>query len=568
MGMIRFPEHHILLIDRDKKMKKTIATAFFTGLLILAPWIFTGSYDKEFEWSKNLDIYQSLLRELDLYYVDEIDPGKMVRTGIDQSMKTLDPYTVYIPESQIEDLQLMTTGEYGGIGATVGQDREKIYISDPYEGTPAQKAGLRAGDVILKIDDRPVAGKTISEISDLMKGEVGSDVRMTVERPFANRQLTVAMKREKIRFDNVPYFKKLGNGCGYIRLTGFTEGAGREVKSALLDLKQQGATRVIIDLRGNPGGLLLEAVEIMNIFVPKGQEVVSTKGKARQWDAVYNCRYEPVDTLIPVAVLVNSSSASASEIVAGAMQDLDRGVVIGQRTFGKGLVQTTRDLSYNAKLKLTTAKYYIPSGRCIQALDYTNRRPDGSVGQIPDSLTTAFKTRAGRPVRDGGGIVPDIKVDPLTLSGMTTSLIYQRKLFNYATRFRNSNDSIEPAAAFKLAADVYDDFGKYLKSEKFTYRTAREDAIKELVESVKSEKYYEQSKDLIGQLSETLKHDLDNDLELFRPEVEPLLAEEIIGRYFYQKGRIEFMTREDQTIREAGRILADPSEYARILMKK
>lgn len=549
-------------------MKKTITTAIITGLLVLAPLIFTGSYDKEFEWSKNLDIYQSLLRELDLFYVDEIDPGKMIRTGIDQSMKTLDPYTVYIPESQIEDLELMTTGEYGGVGAQVGRERGKIYISDPYEGTPAQKAGLRAGDIILKIDDRSVEGKTMTEISGLMKGEIGSEIRMTVERPFINKQLTVTMKREKIRFDNVPYFAKLEDGSGYIRLTGFTEGAGREVKTALLNLKQQGVTRLILDLRSNPGGLLFEAVEIMNLFVPKSQEIVSTKGKAKQWDAVYSCRYEPVDTLIPVAVLVNSSSASASEIVAGAMQDLDRGVIIGQRTFGKGLVQTTRDLSYNAKLKLTTAKYYIPSGRCIQALDYSNRRPDGSVGQIPDSLTSVFRTRFGRPVRDGGGIVPDIQVDPLTLSGMATSLVYQNKLFNYATRFRNSTDSIPPAGTFRLAPEVFADFAGYLKSEKFTYRTAREDAMEELVKSVKSEKYYEQSKDLIDELSSSIKHNLDKDMELFKPEVESLLAEEIIGRYYFQKGRIEYMIKDDQSVRKAVQILSEPSEYKKILGKK
>ncbi len=549
-------------------MNKKIRTTILALILLTAPVIFYGNYDKEFEWSKNLDIYQSLLRELDLFYVDETDPGKLIKTGIDQTLKTLDPYTVYIPESQIEDIELMTTGEYGGVGALIGQDGNRIYITDPYEGSPAEKAGLRAGDIILKIDDRPVEGKKVSEISQIMKGEIGSMVRLTVERPYVSKPVTVSLVREKIRFHNVPFYQKLPDGTGYIRITGFTEGAGREVKEAFLDLKQQGITEVILDLRNNPGGLLFEAVEMINIFVPRGQEIVSTRGKAKQWEARYSCRHEVIDSLIPLAILVNSSSASASEIVAGAVQDLDRGVIFGQRTFGKGLVQTTRDLSYNAKLKLTTAKYYIPSGRCIQALDYTNRRPDGSVGHIPDSLTSEFTTKGGRKVRDGGGIVPDVAVEARVLSGMATSLFYQNKLFDYATKFRNQNETISKPDIYVLSEETYDDFKQFLNEDKFTYQTASEDALNSLIKSAKTEKYYEQSRDLIDQLGRIVTHNLDKDLELFKPEVKALLAEEIIGRYYFQRGKVENMIRNDQGISEAVKILKNQDEYRRILGQK
>lgn len=546
-------------------MKRTYKTLIATIALLLAPALFTGWYDKEFEWSKNLEIYHSMVRELEMYYVDETDPGKLIRTSIDKMLQTLDPYTVYIPESQTEDLQLMTTGEYGGVGATIGQDSTSVFISDPYEGSPAAKADLRAGDIIKKVDDRSVEGKTTAEISPLMKGPIGSTVSLTVERPYTREKITVTLTREKIRFPNVPFFSMVDAGTGYIRLSGFTEGAGREVRDALLNLKDRGAGSIILDLRSNPGGLLIEAVEVMNLFVPKGQEIVTTRGKSKQWEATYSCRNEPVDTLIPVAVLVNSGSASAAEIVAGAMQDLDRGIIIGQRTFGKGLVQTTRSLSYNANLKLTTAKYYIPSGRCIQALDYTNRRPDGSVGHIPDSLTSEFRTRNGRTVKDGGGIVPDILVDQQQLSRMASNLVYSNHLFDFATKIRNTHPQISKPADFILTDELYAEFRDFLATRHFTYETASENALQSLIRSSKAEKYYESAKPLLTELEKSLSHNLDKDLNILKPEISMLLADEIIGRYFFEKGRIEYMLRDDDGLSGAMVLLKNPEEYRKVL---
>ncbi len=546
-------------------MKKILRSLILTGLLLVAPALLTSSYDKEFEWSKNLEIFHSLIRELELYYVDETDPAKMIRTGIDQIMKTLDPYTVYYPESQVEDIQLMTTGEYGGVGALIGQDSLGVYISDPYEGTPAQKAGLRAGDRIIKVDGKSVNGKTTKDISPMMKGTIGTTLELTVERPMVKGQLTFTMQRDKIRFENVPYFGKLADGSGYIRLTGFTEGASQEVKKALISLKDQGAKGVVLDLRNNPGGLLIEAVDIVNLFVPQGQEIVSTRGKSKMWEATYNCRYQPVDTLIPVTILVNSGSASASEIVAGAMQDLDRGVIVGQRTYGKGLVQTTRDLSYNAKIKLTTAKYYIPSGRCIQALDYTNRRADGSVGHIPDSLVSEFKTKRGRIVKDGGGVMPDFLVEQKSLSGMTSNLYYQNMIFDYATQYRNTHDQIPSPGVFEIKDSDYQDFRSFLISKKFTYATESEDALDDLIKSAKKEKYFDRAQAALDELRSKLSHNMDKDLEAFKPEIRDMLADEIVGRYFYQKGRIQYMLRDDDGLARAQALLANPAEYRKKL---
>ena len=546
-------------------MKRIVRSLFLTGLLLVSPILFISSYDKEFEWSKNLDIFHSLLRELELYYVDETDPSKLIKTGMDQIMKTLDPYTVYIPESQIEDIQLMTTGEYGGVGALIGQDSAGAYITDPYEGSPAQRAGLRAGDRIVKVDDKTVIGKTNEDISPMMKGNIGTSIKITVERPFVNGQISVNLIREKIRFHNVPYFAKLSDGNGYIRLSGFTEGASGEVKQAVLKLKEQGAKGLVLDLRNNPGGLLFEAVDIMNLFVHRGQEIVSTRGKSKMWEATYSCRYEPIDTLIPITVLVNSGSASAAEIIAGAMQDLDRGVIIGQRTFGKGLVQTTRDLSYNAKIKLTTAKYYIPSGRCIQALDYTNRRADGSVGHVPDSLVSEFRTKTGRIVKDGGGVLPDVLVETQLLSGMSSNLIYQNMIFNYATKYRNTHEQIAVPASYALNDKDYQDFKGFLVNEKFTYETSSEDALDQLIKSAKREKYYDLSKSVIEELRTKLSHNLDKDLISFKPEITNLVADEIIGRYFFQKGRIEYMLRDDSGLAKAQAVLAAPDSYRKTL---
>ena len=399
--------------------------------------------EKLFQIDKNLDIYYTLIRELNLFYVDEINPNDLVKTSIDQMLESLDPYTTYIPESDMEDFRFMTTGEYAGIGALIGKQRDHIIISEPYEGFPAQKSGLKAGDILLEVAGKGTEDMSTEDVSNLLKGPANQVVKVKIERPGVKKPFDVDIVREQIQIDAVPYYGMLDDKIGYIRLSSFTANCGDEVKQIVKELKEKHhAQSLILDLRSNPGGLLNEAVKIVNIFVPKGVEVVSTKGKVKQWDKEYDATEQPVDTVMPLAVLVNRGSASASEIVSGALQDLDRAVIIGTRTFGKGLVQTTRDLSYNTKLKVTTAKYYIPSGRCIQALDYSHRNEDGSVGVVPDSLISEFTTRKGRKVYDGGGVTPDVKVDLDQLSSLSYNLMRDYMVFDFATLYANQHESI------------------------------------------------------------------------------------------------------------------------------
>lgn len=544
---------------------KKLRSFLLLALLLLIPVGFSGYIDKDFELSKNLDIYYSLMRELNLFYVDETDPGALVKNSIDQMLEHLDPYTVYIPESQMEDLELMTTGEYGGIGALIRQRKEQILITDIHEGFPAYKAGLKAGDVIKEVDGRSIGDFSSAQISEMMKGPVGTAISMEVLRPIKEQTIKVDMVRERIRIDNVPYFDILDGTTGYIRLAGFTQGAAKEVEAAFLAMKAQGITQLILDLRSNPGGLLVEAVDIMNIFVPQNQEIVSTKGKVKQWNQTYYCRKQPSDIEIPVAVLINSQSASASEIVAGAMQDLDRGVIIGQRSFGKGLVQTTRDLSYNSKLKITTAKYYIPSGRCIQALDYTHRREDGSVGKVPDSLISEFRTTKDRIVYDGGGIVPDIQIENRMLSRISTAMIYQDKFFDFATQIQNTRDSITEPKKFVLDEQEFQNYVGHLVADSFHYETASALKLQELADIVQKEKYEDIAGPQLKELRELLKSDLKKDVESFNGEIRSLLSEEILSRYYYQKGRIAFMLREDPAVLKALSILNDRENYRLLL---
>jgi carboxyl-terminal processing protease len=379
--------------------------------------------NKNFEIAKNLEIYYSLFRELNMFYVDDVNPNNLVKTSIDEMLESLDPYTNYISEDQMEDFRFMTTGEYAGIGALIGNQNGKIVISEPYEGFPAQKFGLKAGDIILKVEDKSTEHMTTEDVSNMLKGAAKKPVRLNILRPGDNKAFEINVVREKIIIDAIPFYGMLDDKTAYIRLSNFTASSGDGVKNAFLELKKNKPDALILDMRSNPGGLLQEAVKIVNLFVPKGEEIVSTRGKVKQWDKTYIATSAPIDTTIRIAVLTNSHSASASEIVAGAMQDLDRGIVVGSRTFGKGLVQTTRDLSYNTKLKVTTAKYYTPSGRCIQSLDYTQRNEDGSVGHVPDSLITEFRTKKGRKVYDGGGIVPDVVLEPEQLSNLSAALL-------------------------------------------------------------------------------------------------------------------------------------------------
>lgn len=541
------------------------------GIVIVGICAFAISFysfkqdDKNFQIAKNLDIYYTLFRELNLFYVDEVDPTKLVKTSIDKMLESLDPYTNFIPEDDVEDFRFMTTGEYAGIGALISKQHGKIIISEPYEGFPAQKSGLKAGDILLEVAGKSTEKLSTEDVSALLKGPAQKAVVVKIQRYGQKKPMEIEIMREKIQIDPVPYYGMLDKETGYIRLSNFTENCTERVKVALIELKEkQGAKTLVLDLRSNPGGLLMEAVRIANLFVPKGQEIVSTRGKVKQWDKVYTATESPVDTIMPIAVLVNRGSASASEIVAGAIQDLDRGMIIGTRTFGKGLVQTTRDLSYNAKLKITTAKYYIPSGRCIQALDYTHRNEDGSVGIIPDSLISKFQTKKGRIVFDGGGVAPDVAVEDEMLSNLATNLVTGSVIFDYATYFSSKTDKISSPEEFIITPETYADFIKYVKDQDFKYESRTEAELENLLDVAKREKYYDISKDEFEKLKQKLGHNLDQDMEHFKKEISELLTDEIVSRYYYQKGAIKAALRDDSDISKALEILHKPDGYAAI----
>ncbi len=541
------------------------------GLVIVGILVFAISFysfkqdDKNFQIAKNLDIYYTLFRELNLFYVDDVDATKLVKTSIDKMLESLDPYTNFIPEDDVEDFRFMTTGEYAGIGALISKQKGKILIAEPYEGFPAQKSGLRAGDVLLEVAGKSTEKLSTEDVSSLLKGPAGKTVVVKVERYGQKKPFDITIIREKIQIDPVPYYGMLDNETGYILLSNFTMDCTERVKMALLDLKEKhGAKSLVLDLRSNPGGLLIEAVRVANLFIPKGQEIVSTRGKVKQWDKVYTATENPVDTIIPLTVLVNRGSASASEIVAGAIQDLDRGIIIGNRTFGKGLVQTTRDLSYNSKLKITTAKYYIPSGRCIQALDYAHRNEDGSVGVVPDSLISKYTTKKGRIVFDGGGVVPDFKVEAEALSNLTINLVTQSVVFDFATYFNSKTEKIASPEEFKISPEIFADFTQYVKNLDFKYETKTEKELDQLLEVAKKEKYYERSKDEFEKLKIMLGHSLDQDLEHFKDEISEQLANEIITRYHYQKGAIKAALRDDPEVKKAIEVLHKPEGFASI----
>ncbi len=521
---------------------------------------------RDFRIAKNLDIFLSLYRELNTFYVDEVNPDKLVKTGIDNMLKSLDPYTVYYPESESDEVAFMTTGKYGGIGSLIRDGGEYVVISLVYKNFPADLAGIRAGDLLKKVDGTSLKGADTEDVSQKLKGNPGTIVTLTIERN--GKEIDVPVKREKIEIPSVPFYGMLDDETGYIRFTNFTQNCTEEVKDALLKLKNENARKIVLDLRSNPGGLLTEAVDIVNLFMGPGNEIVSTKGKVKQFDESFKTTKPAVDQNIPLAIIINRGSASASEIVAGAIQDLDRGVVVGQRSYGKGLVQITRPLSYNTQLKVTTAKYYIPSGRCIQALDFSNPNEDGSVGIIPDSLITEFKTRNGRVVRDGGGISPDIDVVPPALSQIAAELYMRNYIFDYATRYFWAHPAPESPEKFSITDQVYSDFKNYLGERKFSYSTITELSLNELISNAKREKYYDIHKDLFSELQKELMHTLDNDLETFRSEIAELLADEIIGRYFYEEGSIKFSLGTDEQVKRAVEILKRGDEYNSILQGK
>ncbi|MFW6042926.1 MAG: S41 family peptidase [Marinilabiliaceae bacterium] len=523
--------------------------------------------DEKFSIVKNLDIFYSLFRELNTYYVDETDPEKLVETSIESMLESLDPYTDYIPESEMDDFNFMTTGNYAGIGALITRKGDNVYVSEPYKGFPADEAGIKAGDKILAIDGEEMKGKPTDQVSNHLKGPAKSEVTVTVERYGEEDPMDIEIVRRNIQINPVSYHGMVDDETGLIILNNFTRDCTREVEKALEELKEkEGAEKVILDLRGNPGGLMEEAVNLANLFLPKGSEVVSTKGKIERWDKDYRAPREPVDTVIPLTVLIDRRSASASEIVAGAIQDHDRGVIVGNRSFGKGLVQTTRNLPYNTKLKVTTAKYYIPSGRCIQAHDYSELNEDGSLSYVPDSLISKHETAKGRTVYDGGGISPDVIVDNDRYSNVIYALMSQQTIFGYANRFQAEHDSLPEPSEFSVTDEIYEDFVSYVESlDDFRYTSESKERYKKLEEAAREEGYYEVNNDVFKEMREKLDVDVSHDLQTFRDEVERLLADELLKRYYYRSGAIKHSLDKDRDLNEAIEVLNDEARYKGIL---
>ena len=542
-------------------ISKKIVTIFF---IVLFSSQLKSQTDSYFEVSKNLEIFTDLYKELDFYYVDDINSGDLMKTAIDEMLMSLDPYTTYIPETDIEDYRFMTTGQYGGIGAMITKRKNFVYISEPYEGFPAQKAGLMAGDKLLEINGTSAEGKSTEEISSILKGQPNTEVSILIERN--GERLTKRFKREKVTVKSIPYYGLLENGVGYIKLRSFTRNCANEVKSALVDLKsQESLNGIILDLRSNPGGLLNESIDIVNLFVDKGEEIVTTKGKIKTWEKTYSSKNTPIDMNTPLIILINSGSASASEIVSGSVQDLDRGVIIGKKSFGKGLVQQTRKLPYNSQLKVTVAKYYIPSGRCIQSLDYSNRNEDGGVGKVADSLISTFKTRNGRVVRDGGGINPDINTKREDISDISISLMSKNLIFDFATDFNYKNNTIPDIENFVITDDIFLNFVSFLQDKDYEYTTTTEEALEIFKEITIEEETSELLSEYITAISDVINTNKNNDLFNNKTEIKKLLASEIVSRYYYQEGRIKESIKHDVDIKEALKLFQNIEEYKTIL---
>lgn len=542
---------------------------FLTALIVITVIVCGANAlkedDKNFEISKHMNIFATLFRDVNMFYVDEINPGDIMTTGIRAMLQSLDPYTVYYPESEMEDVKLMTTGEYAGIGSIISKKGNQVIIREPYKGSPADLAGLLPGDVILSIDGHSTKDKDVESVSEMLKGQPGKEITLKIQRKYEDKPLEKKAIRKNIQLPSVPYYGLVNDSTGYIYLSSFTAKAAEEVRKAITDLKSRKARSLILDLRGNSGGLLDQAVEIVNYFVPKGSKVVNTKGKVKQWDKEHYAEKNPIAPDMPLVVLIDRASASASEIVSGALQDLDRAVLIGERSFGKGLVQTVRDLAYNTKLKVTTAKYYIPSGRCIQALDYTHRNPDGSVGKLPDSLITEYSTSTGRKVYDGGGIMPDVKMEPDEYAKITQEFVLQDITFDFVNDYALQHPKVAAIEDFKISDKIYEEFKNYLKTNQFSYVTESQRALEKLTEIAKAERYYDSSKECIDRLKKDFSHSVDRDMNLFKEEIVSFLTEQFIQRYYYAEGVLQYKTHHDKNIDKATEVLADQEAYRRIL---
>lgn len=554
--------------------KRTLIGALVV-LMALGLSSFKQEDDRNFQIAKNLDIFNAIFKELDLFYVDTLNPEKVIQNGVNGMLALTDPYTEYYPEEEVSSLKEMITGKYGGIGAAIRyyKKKDRIAVIEPIEGMPAAEAGVKAGDIILSVGGKDMVRGDLKpqefseKVSEALRGEPGTSFILKVLRPLKNDSTVMEFKitRKNIRNNPVPYYGMVHDSIGYLALSGFTDNCAKDVKKAFIELKDKGAKALILDLRDNGGGSLQEAVDIVNFFIPKGKEIVVTKGKIRQAAGSFKTANEPIDTGMPLAVLVNGNTASASEILSGSMQDLDRAVIIGTRTYGKGLVQTTRQLPYNGTLKVTTSKYYIPSGRCIQAIDYAKKNADGSVARIPDSLTHVFYTAAGREVRDGGGIRPDIEVKGDKFPNILFYLLNDDLIFDYATQYCLTHPALVSVDSLQITNEDYADFKKLVKDANFTYDRQSEQMLKTLKEVAEFEGYMEGAAEEFKALEQKLNHNLDRDLDYFSGPIKEQIAEEVATRYFFERGAAMQRLKDDADLKKAIEVLTSPAEYRKIL---
>lgn len=540
-------------------MKKlTLLAALLIVLSVIAS---AATRSKKSEISRNLDIFNALYKELQTFYVDSIDAEKSINTAIAAMLNDIDPYTEYFSSKEQDQFRTMTTGEYGGIGSVIQQSDQGVIVVEPYKGSPAQMAGLRPGDIFLMIDGDSVTSLSSDKVSEKLKGQSGSTLKLRMKRPWVKSDsiLNFELKRAKIQMPSVPYFGMIRPGVGYVSLTTFNEKSYPEVRAGVEQLIKDGAKSLILDLRGNGGGIVEGAIDILGLFLPKGTTVLTTRGKGVLNEKIYRTSVNPIDTKIPLAVLVDGGTASSAEIVTGALQDLDRAVIIGNRSFGKGLVQSTRELPYDGLLKVTVAKYYIPSGRLIQAIDYSHRNPDGSVARIPDSLTNVFKTAGGREVRDGGGITPDVKIEYPEVNRLTYNVVRDNWAFNFANKYAAEHDTVASPETFVVTDEIYGQFKDFIDPARFNYDKVCENAVDQLREIAKVEGYMNDStKVQFDILASMLKHDLGHDLDINRKNLTPYIAREILNRYYFNRGEVIYSLRDDEAVDSAVTILTTP----------